>query len=67
MMGAKAGRMTFEVLAPTAHNIEIPVRVKAESNSFFTKIRKTRAEIVSYLRVSTLRPTRFHEDLSKGR
>lgn len=64
VMGAKAGRMTLEVL-PAAGS-EIPVRVKAESNTFFDKVRKIKGVVTSYLRQRDLRPARFHEDLSEG-
>jgi len=66
VLGAKAGRMTFEVLSPTAHNVELPIRVRAESNTFFTKIRKVKAEVTSYLRLGSLRPSHFHEELAEG-
>lgn len=68
VLGAKAGRMTFDVL-PTVNKgaiSEIPIRVRADSNTFFNKVRKITGEVVSYLRAKDLRPVRFHEDLVEG-
>ncbi|MBI5543884.1 MAG: DUF3108 domain-containing protein [Deltaproteobacteria bacterium] len=68
VMGAKAGRMSFEVL-PTlgaGASAEIPIRVRAESNTFFNKVRKIRGEVFSYLRARDLRSSRFHEDAAEG-
>lgn len=68
VMGARAGKMTFDVLPRTGRgaDAEIPVRVRAESNSFFTKVRKISSEVTSFLRPRDLRPARFHEDLAEG-
>ena len=66
VLGARAGQMTFEVQPWARNAAEIPVRVKAESNTFFNKMRKIKGEVVSYLRSKDLRPNRFHEDLEEG-
>ncbi|HEY3447009.1 MAG TPA: DUF3108 domain-containing protein [Myxococcales bacterium] len=66
VLGAKAGQMTFDVQPWARTASEIPVRVKAESNTFFNKMRKIKGEAVSYLRAKDLRPNRFHEDLEEG-
>jgi len=68
IMGARAGKMTFDVLPTKGRGVaaEVPIRVRAESNSFFTKVRRIKGEVISYLRGKDLRPTRFHEDLIEG-
>ncbi|MGI5864031.1 MAG: DUF3108 domain-containing protein [Myxococcales bacterium] len=65
VMGVRAGTMSFEVLPAQGRGKKavLPVRVRAESNTFFNKVRKVKAELVSYLRAKDLRPDRFHEDL----
>ncbi len=66
VMGARAGQMTFAVRPWPRNAAEIPIRVKAESNTFFNKMRRIRGEVVSFLRARDLRPNRFHEDLEEG-
>ncbi len=65
VMGVRAGTMSFEVLPAVGRGAkaELPVRVRAESNTFFNKVRKVKAELISYLRAKDLRPDRFHEEL----
>jgi hypothetical protein len=67
VLGARAGRMTFEVMPQPHFDAEIPVRVRAESNTFFDKLRKTKGEIVSTLRPHDLRPSKFHEEVVEGK
>jgi hypothetical protein len=59
-LGAKAGVMTMRVLP--VKNGAMPIEVTAESNTFFSKIRKVKGTGTSYLNVKTLRPTRYVED-----
>lgn len=66
ILGAKAGQMTFDVQPWPRNASEFPVRVKAESNTFFNKMRKIKGEVVTYLRSKDLRPNRFHEDIEEG-
>lgn len=66
VVGVRAGRMSFEVLPSSGKGQDIAVRVRAESNTFFDKVRKVKAEIVSQLRPKDLRPSSFREDLSEG-
>lgn len=68
VVGVRAGKMTFEVLPKVGRGsrAEYPLRVRAQSNTFFDKIRKVNAEIITNLRARDLSPTRFHEDLTEG-
>jgi Protein of unknown function (DUF3108) len=59
-LGAKAGVMTMRVL-PT-RNGSLPIEVTAETNTFFSKIRRVRGTGTSYLNPKTLRPSRYFED-----
>lgn len=65
VMGVRAGKMSFEVLPRQGRGAkaELPVRVRAQSNTFFNKVRKVDAEATSTLKARDLRPVRFHEDL----
>jgi hypothetical protein len=68
VMGARAGKMVIEVLPAQGKgaSAEIPVRVRAESNMFFKKLRKMKAEAVSRLQARDLHPKIFREDLVEG-
>lgn len=66
VLGAKAGQLVFDVLPTARGATEIPIRVKAESNTFFTKMKKITGEVTSTLRAKDLHPVRFHEDLLEG-
>lgn len=66
VVGVRAGRMSFEVLPGAGKGQDLSVRVRAESNTFFDKVRKVKAEIVSHLRSKDLRPSTFREDLTEG-
>jgi hypothetical protein len=66
VVGVRAGRMSFEVLQGAKGAAETSVRVRAESNTFFDKFRKVKAEAVANLRARDLHPSTFREDLSEG-
>jgi hypothetical protein len=66
VVGVRAGRMSLEVLPNAGRGQDLSVRARAESNTFFDKVRKVKAEIVSSLRSKDLRPGAFREDLSEG-
>ncbi len=59
-MGAKAGRMTMKVLPQK--NGALPVEVSAQTNTFFSKVRKVKGSGTSYMNPRTLRPLRYFED-----
>lgn len=63
-MGAEAGKMTLRVLRPKKG--QLPVEVSAETNTFFSKVRKVKGEGTSYLNPKTLRPTRYYEDATEN-
>ena len=62
-LGAKAGRMTMRVL-PNKDGA-IPVEVSAETNTFFSKVRKVKGSGTSYMNPRTLRPLRYFEDATE--
>lgn len=66
VVGVRAGRMSFEVLPSAGMGQDLSVRVRAESNTFFDKIRRVKAEVVTQLRPKDLRPSAFREELSEG-
>jgi Protein of unknown function (DUF3108) len=59
-MGATAGKMTMQV--QKKQDSALPVQIKVQTNSFFSKVRKVDATAVSYLHPKTLRPSRYTED-----
>lgn len=59
-MGAEAGKMTLRVLPSKDGNL--PVEVRAQTNSFFSKIRRVKGVATSYLSQRTLRPNRYVEE-----
>jgi hypothetical protein len=59
-LGAKAGKMTMRVL-PSREGT-LPVEVHAETNTFFSKVRRVNGTATSYLNPKTVRPGRYHED-----
>lgn len=59
-MGAEAGKMTLRVLP--RRDGRIPIEVKAQTNTFFSKVRRVKATAMSYLHPKTLRPDRYIED-----
>lgn len=59
-LGAQAGKMTMRTLP--MKDGKLPVEVKAETNTFFSKVRKVKGTATSYLDPKTLRPSRYIED-----
>lgn len=59
-MGAQAGKMTMRVHKPKDGHL--PVEVEAQTNSFFSKVRRVRGSATTYLHPRTLRPKRYVED-----
>ncbi|MFN7131098.1 MAG: DUF3108 domain-containing protein [Myxococcales bacterium] len=68
VVGVRAGKLSFEVLPKvgTGSAAEYPLRARAQSNTFFDKVRKVNSEIVTHLRARDLHPRVFHEDLTEG-
>ncbi len=63
-MGAQAGKMTMKVLPQ--RNGTLPVEVRAQTNTFFSKVRRVTGLALSYLSPKTLRPTRYTEDATEN-
>jgi hypothetical protein len=59
-MGAQAGKLTFRVLP--VKDGKLPISAMAETNTFFSKIRKVEGGGTSYLNPKTLRPVHYMED-----
>ncbi|MBL9039719.1 MAG: DUF3108 domain-containing protein [Archangium sp.] len=59
-LGAKAGTMTMRVLP--AREGTLPIEVHAETNTFFSKVRRVIGTVLSTLDAKTLRPTKYFED-----
>lgn len=59
-VGAHAGRMSMRVFPEK--DGALPVEVRAETNTFFSKIRRVKGVGTSYLNPKTLRPLRYTED-----
>jgi hypothetical protein len=59
-MGANAGKMTMQVQKKQSGSL--PVQIKVQTNSFFSKVRRVNATAMSYLHPKTLRPSRYTED-----
>jgi len=59
-LGARAGKMTMRVL-PRRDEI-LPVEVHAETNTFFSSVRKVNGTATSSLNPKTLRSTHYFED-----
>lgn len=59
-LGAQAGKMTMKTLP--MKNGKLPVEVFAESNSFFSKVRRVKGTATSFLDPRTLKPSRYIED-----
>ncbi|MFL5320901.1 MAG: DUF3108 domain-containing protein [Myxococcaceae bacterium] len=59
-MGATAGKLTLTVL----HEKDgaLPVEAHAQTNTFFSKVRRVNGTATSYLNPKTLRPVRYTED-----
>ncbi len=59
-LGAKAGKMVVRTL-PLKEGT-LPIEIHAETNTFFSKVRKVNGTVTSYLNPKTLRPTHYFED-----
>jgi hypothetical protein len=59
-LGAQAGKMTMRVL-PSREG-QLPVEVRAQTNTFFSKVRRVTGVGTSYLNPRTLRPVRYVEE-----
>lgn len=63
-MGATAGKMTMSV--QKKQDGSLPVQVKVQTNSFFSKVRRVNATAMSYLHPKTLRPSRYTEEATEN-
>lgn len=63
-MGANAGKMTMQV--QKNQNGSLPVQIKVQTNSFFSKVRRVNATAMSYLHPKTLRTSRYTEDATEN-
>jgi hypothetical protein len=63
-MGANAGKMTMQV--QKKQEGALPVQIKVQTNSFFSKVRRVNATAMSYLHPKTLRPSRYTEDATEN-
>ena len=59
-LGARAGKMTMRVL-PKRDDV-LPIEVHAETNTFFSKVRRVNGTATSALNPKTLRSTHYYED-----
>ncbi|MCP3141214.1 DUF3108 domain-containing protein [Pyxidicoccus xibeiensis] len=59
-MGAQAGKMTMRV--QKQKDGHLPVEVEAQTNTFFSKVRRVKGSATTYLHPRTLRPKRYIED-----
>ncbi|GEL69710.1 MULTISPECIES: DUF3108 domain-containing protein [Myxococcus] len=59
-MGAQAGTMTMRV--HKQKDGQLPIQVEAQTNTFFSKVRRVRGSATAYLHPRTLRPNRYVED-----
>jgi hypothetical protein len=59
-LGAKAGTMTMRVLPQK--DGQLPLEVRAQTNTFFSKVRRVNGVATSYVNPKTLRPYRYTED-----
>jgi uncharacterized protein DUF3108 len=63
-MGAQAGKMTMKVQRPDKGTL--PVQIEAQTNTFFSKVRRVKGVGTSYLHPKTLRPSRYTEDATEN-
>ncbi|XHF07575.1 DUF3108 domain-containing protein [Archangium gephyra] len=63
-MGATAGKMTMAV--QKKQDGSLPVQIKVQTNSFFSKVRRVNATAMSYMHPKTLRPSRYTEDATEN-
>jgi hypothetical protein len=63
-LGAQAGKLTLRVL-PEKDGL-LPIEARAQTNTFFSKVRRVNGVGTSYLNPRTLRPTRYVEDATEN-
>ncbi|HEY0097135.1 MAG TPA: DUF3108 domain-containing protein [Archangium sp.] len=63
-MGATAGKMTMAV--QKKQDGALPVQIKVQTNSFFSKVRRVNATAMSYMHPKTLRPSRYTEEATEN-
>ncbi len=63
-LGAQAGKMSMKVQRPEKGSL--PVQIEAQTNTFFSKVRRVKAQAMSYLHPRTLRPSRYTEDATEN-
>lgn len=63
-LGAVAGKMTMTVLPPKEGTL--PVEVRAETNTFFSNIRRVNGIGTSYLNPRNFHPSRYVEDATEN-
>jgi hypothetical protein len=63
-LGMTAGTMTMRVLS--LKDGAVPIEIRAESNTFFSKVRKVTGTATSWLDPRTLHPRRYLEDAIEG-
>jgi Protein of unknown function (DUF3108) len=63
-LGAEAGKMTMKVQRPEKGTL--PVSIEAQTNTFFSKVRRVKGVGTSYLHPRTLRPSRYTEDATEN-
>ncbi|HZH13781.1 MAG TPA: DUF3108 domain-containing protein [Archangium sp.] len=63
-MGATAGKMTMAV--QKKQDGSLPVQIKVQTNSFFSKVRRVNATAMSYMHPKTLRPSRYTEEATEN-
>ncbi|MFZ5471216.1 MAG: DUF3108 domain-containing protein, partial [Myxococcota bacterium] len=57
-------KMTMRVLPQK--DGQLPIEVHAQTNTFFSKVRRVKGQATSYLSPKTLRPTRYLEDSTEN-
>ncbi|AKJ05505.1 DUF3108 domain-containing protein [Archangium gephyra] len=63
-MGATAGKMIMSV--QKKQDGSLPVQIKVQTNSFFSKVRRVNATAMSYMHPKTLRPSRYTEEATEN-
>ncbi len=63
-LGAQAGKMTMKVQRPDKGTL--PVQIEAQTNTFFSKVRRVKGTGISYLHPRTLKPSRYTEDSTEN-
>lgn len=65
-LGVKAGTMVMRVLPVDPEKNVLPLEVKVQTNTFFSKIRRVSGTAVSELNPRSLRPRRYTEDTTEN-